>query len=132
MKIYQLLLVLVLFVGACSNSNTERHEKDEKIRINLYDGDTLRTEVFQIDTGWGYRIYKNNRVFIEQNQIPAVAGFYLFTSAEKAQIAADFVADKMTKQQGLPSVTIEELDSIGVLDPYMLEFQRKIEEQWEQ
>ncbi len=126
------LVILSVFFISCKNDTKTKEPVNQPIKINLYDGDTIRTEVFRIDTGWGYRIYKNDRVFINQTQIPAINGYFLFTSAEKAQKTADFVADKMTKNIGLPRVTIAELDSIGVLDSFMIRYQRELEKQWYQ
>mgnify|MGYP000190005185 CR=1 FL=1 len=87
------------------------------------DNISYRTEVFQIDTGWGYKIYKNGKLYIEQRLIPAVNGHFLFETYEDAFQTGVFVMNRMSEQKGLPSVSIEELDSLGVLYQEVKEFQ---------
>ncbi len=114
-KIIFILLTFSLF--ACK-------EKNNAVILNHFDGDTLNFEVTKIDTGWGYNIYKNNKLFIKQELIPAVNGHFLFKNAEDAAKTAMLVISKMSKKSGLPALTIEELDSIGVLDSTILNFQK--------
>ncbi|MBN2664492.1 MAG: DUF4907 domain-containing protein [Bacteroidales bacterium] len=119
MKNSILLIFLLLFVFLINACKTEVKQE----LFNANDSSLITTEVIDLDTGWGYAIYKDDVLFIYQTAIPAVNGHFLFSSPEKALITANFVAYKMTQKNGLPSVYIEELDSLGVLDSNVLKFQ---------
>lgn len=71
-------------------------------------------EVFVLPKGWGYRIIQNNKVFIQQEQIPAVQGYAFFQTKQDAENTAKLVTRKM-KDHELPMVSIAELDSMGVV-----------------
>jgi len=119
MKTFTVLFisVVVVFVS-CKN------EVEQQPLVNANDSAIITTEVIDLDTGWGYAIYKDTSIFIYQTVIPAVNGHFLFSSSQKAKIAADFVAYKMTQNSGLPAVSVEELDSLGVLDSNVIEHQK--------
>ncbi|MEA3451909.1 MAG: DUF4907 domain-containing protein [Bacteroidota bacterium] len=91
---------------------------------NSYDSAVLTFEVIKIDDGWGYEIYKDDTIFIKQELIPAVNGYFLFKTPVDASKAALLVVEKMSQKAGLPSLTIDELDSIGVLDSTILNYQK--------
>lgn len=122
MKYFFLYTLLLITFLSCSNSS-KNNISDQNPIVNANDSSIIRTEVIDLDTGWGYAIYKNEKLFIYQTAIPAVNGRFLFSTPQKAQITADFVAYKMSIKSGLPSVTIQELDSLGVLDPKVKKFQ---------
>ncbi len=111
------LIFFVFFIG-CKNSDTKESY------INKNDSALITTKTVFLDSGWGYAIYKDDKLFIYQDLIPAVNGHFLFSTKEKAQKTADFVAFKMSQKAGLPSVTVEELDSLGVLDSNVIEVQK--------
>ena len=73
-------------------------------------------EVKSVSTanGWGYDIYVGKKVFISQRTIPAAAGTKGFVSEKEALVVANFVVTKMNKQQRMPSVSLKELDSLGI------------------
>ena len=116
-KIFTLTVFIILL--ACNNK-----KNTEKVYLNYFDNDTLTFQTFKVDTGWGYKIYKNKKLFIYQNLIPAVNGHFLFKSQKDAEKTALLVIKKMTKEAGLPALTISELDSIGVLDSFILNYQK--------
>jgi hypothetical protein len=65
--------------------------------------------------GWGYDIIFSQGGKIHQPSIPAVQGIQYFSSEEKAKRTGDFAASKMQRYGGLTGLTIEELDSLGVI-----------------
>ncbi len=115
-----LTLALVLFVLSC------KRDSAPEPKYNNYDSAILTTKLIDLDTGWGYSIYKNDKLFIYQDLIPSISGRFTFSTAEQAQITADYIVKIMSTKSGLPSVTFEELDSLGVLDDDIVEFQKKI------
>ncbi len=115
MKNYLLLFFLIALISAC-NTKQDNEEK-------FSDMDTVKTKVFRVDSGWGYDIYINSKIFIHQPLIPAVQGRFVFRTADDARKTAAFVVQKLLKNEGLPAVTVEELDSLGVLYDEVLEYQ---------
>jgi hypothetical protein len=81
------------------------------------DGKGLRrfkVEALKGDSGWGYRISENNMPIIEQRSIPGIAGNKGFADEAAALKTGKLVETKM--QMGIfpPSVSSQELDSLGV------------------
>ena len=67
------------------------------------------------DGSWGYQIFLNENMMINQHHIPGVSGLRGFINEEKARRAGDFVIWKIKNRGGQPRVTVQELDSLGVL-----------------
>lgn len=123
-----LILFSLFFLIACSVKPNEEPETpaDEPFissEVNVVDSSqnpitTAYTfEVFETaNSGWGYKIFENGTLLINQPHIPAIAGNKGFSSKEKAEITVKFAILKM--EQGLvpPTISPEELDSLGVLD----------------
>lgn len=64
--------------------------------------------------GWGYEIYANDTLIIQQRFIPAVPGKKGFVSKEQAKTVAGLVIKKMATTKDFPHVSIQELDSCGI------------------
>ncbi len=64
---------------------------------------------------WGYDIYKNGRLFIHQPAIPAIPGNKGFTTIAAAEKTASKVMEKIRKGDNPPSVSIKEMQQMGVL-----------------
>ncbi|VAW21476.1 hypothetical protein MNBD_BACTEROID01-609 [hydrothermal vent metagenome] len=75
--------------------------------------DKLKLETFRSEDGWGYRIIKNGRTFINQSYIPAIPGNHAFLTEEDALRVGKLVLKKV-KELEIPSITVHELDSLGV------------------
>jgi hypothetical protein len=83
------------------------HKASERKEINV--------EAFQSPKGWGYKIKVGSKVFIKQQYIPAIQGYKVFTSKEKALLVGEKVMEKI-KNKKLPSITVEELKKMGILN----------------
>lgn len=117
-----------LFLACDSDSASEANspESNETIiespqidsNINL---DTTSVPLYTVEpfekgeNDWGYRIMAGDAVFINQPHIPAAQGNLGFSSKEKATIAGEFMMYKLNTGISPPTVSIEELDSLGVL-----------------
>lgn len=64
--------------------------------------------------GWGYDIYVDGKRNIHQPILPGVPGNQHFSSEKDATITGTFAVNKMKQTGGLPTITIKELDSLGV------------------
>jgi len=116
---YRIFLIFIVSIYFLSCNNIQK-----SVVINSYDSAVLTFEVIKIDDGWGYEIYKDDTAFIKQELIPAVNGYFLFKNPVDASKTALLVVEKLTQKPGLPTITIDELDSLGVLDSTILNFQK--------
>ena len=93
------LFFLFVFLGSCAEKKTE----------------DITIHTFQTETGWGYDILIKNKVYVHQPVIPAIPGKNGFKNENDARKTAVLVSKKIAENIMPPSVTIRELDSIGVL-----------------
>lgn len=64
--------------------------------------------------GFGYRIYRNQRLFIDQPYIPALPGRKAFRSRRDAGKVANLVLEKLRKGIMPPAITREELGKLAI------------------
>ncbi len=88
-----------------------QHQK-EVLKIKLFNNDTIKAVIKM--TGFGYDILRNGVPYIHQPNIPAVAGNTGFSSVQHAKETAKFVVYKIQHHMLPPTVSIQELDSLGV------------------
>ena len=120
------LSLLILFVVSCENSSEKikkesdkpvtpetpsslAQEKKSKIFKSLYE---LR--VVESSLGWGYEIWKEGVMVINQTHIPAIQGLHAFESQIQAEKAAEIIKIKLDQGVFPPTISIVELQSIGV------------------
>ncbi len=130
------LLISIFLVFAC-NENTQqeeplshnlKHESFEELereemmkaaaqqsKENPYKDATVEIKTFKDSMGWGYDIFINKSQYVHQPHIPAVSGNRGFSNEENAKKTGEFVAYKIKNNIMPPSVTPEELDSLGGL-----------------
>ena len=77
---------------------------------------TIEIKTFKVQNGWGYDVYRNNKLYIHQTIIPAIEGQKAFKSQEQATIIGNLVASKIQKREGggLPQITVAEIDSLKI------------------
>jgi hypothetical protein len=68
------------------------------------------------ENDWGYKIMNGEALFINQPHIPAVQGNLGFSTEEKALITGNYMVYKLDAGIVPPTVSLKELDSLGVLD----------------
>jgi uncharacterized protein DUF4907 len=69
----------------------------------------------QVSSGWGYEILANGKPYIRQQFIPAIEGHHSFKTKEDALTVGSRVIEKMKQGEQLPTISIEELNQMGVL-----------------
>ncbi len=121
-----IFLFLVLFLGCANNedkNDAAKQDQQPNTGINPFDKKELTVNVFKIDStdvngtkGWGYDIFVDGNPYVHQPNIPAVMGNSGFGSEEKARKTGEFIVSKIKNNIIPPSVTPEELDSLGVLN----------------
>jgi hypothetical protein len=72
-----------------------------------------KTEIYDVEGGFGYKISYNSKLLIKQDHIPAVQYNKVFCSQEDAEKVANFVSEKLYNKKG-PKITIENLNSLNI------------------
>lgn len=116
MKILQFILSFGLLVS-CENIEKESKEANKQSTpISIPEKIDYEAIVLEISTSeFGYQIMKNGELLIEQKNIPAVQGNKTFSSRSDAQKVAIFAVNKIKNGSFPPTISIEELDSLGIL-----------------
>lgn len=71
-------------------------------------------QTFSTENGWGYRIFKQDTLFIEQATIPGASGIQGFPTEEKAKQIGLIMTQKLSAGVFPPTVTEEELLQHGI------------------
>lgn len=137
---FLLILLSIIFLGACSNETKTENDTvvieavdSKEDETNVEGNKTVKDEPnlaasprlsgkYQIKTyltdslGWGYTILEGTKVVVNQPHIPAIQGLKGFSSEARAMRAGEEVAFKL--EQGIvpPTLTIGELKAIKVID----------------
>lgn len=90
----------LLFTTSCNSNNKKQEPSGD---------DMLPVKVIAVPsgTGWGYQVYVEDKLYIDQTNIPAVPGLQTFKSKEEALKIGNLVASKM--KNGKRTVTIQDL-----------------------
>lgn len=115
-----IFICLMIFLTACNLFDLEQGEmvqnqQNIKVPANAVRLAKIETSVFKTESGWGYEIIIDNKIYIHQSYMPAINGTRSFASREDADKVAKYVAARMQKELKLPSLTYAELDSLNVL-----------------
>jgi Domain of unknown function (DUF4907) len=110
----------MLLLAGCQNQQTAPNKQvSPKSETNnamvVSDSGNYEVKVFASDTsGFGYDVYHNNKIAVHQPFIPGVNGNKGFATAIDALKVGQLVAKKLQKNILPPSVSTNELDSLGV------------------
>lgn len=100
----------ILFIVSCTNKPAE-----VKTPAPLINNVTVQTYANDSTLGgYGYDILVDGKIMVHQPNIPAVMGNRGFATEDDASETATLVSFKLKNNIMPPSVTLEELDSIGI------------------
>jgi len=121
------LIILVLVFVSCgdaankkSSDNSPKNEelsvKDKPVEAEIPEKNPSVYEVRTVEnaSGWGYEVWQDGAMVIKQEHIPAVQGIRAFSSQEQAQKAAEIIKAKLDQGIFPPTMSMAELQSIGV------------------
>lgn len=109
-------------------SEEEKNQQEEEIvfEVEAKNSEDIATtpiensdysfRVVEGENGWGYQIYEDSAMRINQMHIPSIPGTKGFDSKEKAEKAARYVVNEMNKGVFPPTVNAEILKKIGAID----------------
>lgn len=137
MKIITILPLTLLFIACQSDHNeivdmrteeqvetvnqvhdeqqTQEESKSISNPITPAINSTISYKIIENDHGYGYQIFQDDQMMINQPHIPAIAGIKGFETHEKAKIAAEYVKAEIDKGIFPPTVSEEILRDIGAL-----------------
>ena len=87
-----------------------------QVKPNPYPGADISVKVIpSVNKTYGYDILLYQRPFVHQPNIPGFPGNEGFTTEERARTVAEFVVKKIRNSEMPPTVSIEDLNKMGVL-----------------
>ena len=120
-----LAVLFIVFIFAClpgisisaeENTGKQDVKKETKQQNNPYaDAETSIRIISSAKKTFGYDILINGMPLVHQPSIPALPGNEGFSTKEKAQKVAEFVVKKIKRNEMPPTVTIDDLNNMGVL-----------------
>jgi hypothetical protein len=103
-------------ISANESDNKQEIKKEAKEQKNTYANAKITIKIIpSIKKTFGYDILLHGRLLVHQPNIPALPGNEGFTTKERARKVAEFVVKKIRKNEMPPTVTIDNLNNMGVL-----------------
>jgi hypothetical protein len=110
--------LLILLTGLIlSFTSCDQTKKEDEVQISTskkLSSDPYRIEIISLQNGFGYQLYENKKLIIDQQTIPAIQGNQAFQTYESAEKCAEFCLQKIKKGIFPPTITVEELNSLGI------------------
>jgi hypothetical protein len=110
-----LVVLFILFIFADIPGTSISADEAVK-QINPYTNTEISIKIIpSTNNTFGYEILLHGRPFVHQPSIPGLPGNQGFTTTEKARTVAEFVVKKIRNNEMPPTVTIDDLNDMGVL-----------------
>ncbi len=93
--------ILILIVSIASVSLYRSYRKSHGVYV----------ETIKQENGWGYKIYVQGKLMVNQYVMPAIPGNKAFPCEEAARKTADLVVEKVGRRE-MPTVTPQEVNKI--------------------
>lgn len=110
-----LIICFAVLIIADSFSGCNQTTSPPEENSTLVQDSVLNFRVYKVDDGWAYEIVHEGQIIIRQNYIPAIEGRKAFKDSLMAHKTASLIIHKIRKNIMPPSVSISELDSLGIL-----------------
>jgi hypothetical protein len=112
--ILTVLCLLFIFTSLPAISTASIDEANQQ--KNPYSNAEITIKIIpSVNKTYGYDILLNGRPLVHQPHIPGLPGNEGFITRERAKIVAEFVVKKIRNNEMPPTVSIEDLNSMGVL-----------------
>lgn len=113
-----LMLVFYTFLGCSQESAKTADSKTTKATSQEKPKAEVEKYTFRIipalENTFGYEILDQGKILVQQKSIPSLPGNKGFSNEADAEKCAVFVISKLNRNIMPPSVTPEELDSLGI------------------
>jgi hypothetical protein len=111
-----MLFIAAGLAGTSLFADEAAGKKEVKEQKNPYADAEITIKIIPAaNNTFGYDILLYGRPLIHQPNIPGLPGNEGFTTKERAQTVAEFVVKKIRNNEMPPTVTIEDLNTMGVL-----------------
>jgi hypothetical protein len=111
-----LAVLFMLFIFAVLTGTSICADEAVKQQNHPYTNAEITIKIIpSANNTFGYDILIYGRPLVHQPTIPGFPGTEGFTTKERAQTVAEFVAKKIRNNEMPPTVTIEDLNNMGVL-----------------
>jgi hypothetical protein len=108
--------IMICLSGISISANENAGKKEVKQQKNPYANAQLTIKIIpSVNKTFGYDILLHRKPLVHQPNIPALPGNDGFTTKNRARKVAEFVVTKIKKNEMPPTVTIEDLNNMGVL-----------------
>lgn len=94
-----LIAVPLLFFSGCR----KEQKRDKQFEL----------KIIKVGSGYGYQIYNNNKIIINQPNIPAIEYEKPFSDSTQAKKTGELAMRKLRRYK-LPSISKSELDSMNI------------------
>ena len=114
MKAIYIFTFISIILYSC-HSKTFDNVEDTISITDERDTTLLKLEIktiFNDTIGWGYQIYQNGNLYINQPHIPAIQGYQGFENENIARKVGKYICWKIEKGIIPPTISPEELDSL--------------------
>lgn len=116
LAVLSMLFIFASLSGASLSADESAGRKEVKQEKNLYSSAEITIKIVpSTSITFGYDILLYGRPLVHQPNVPGLPGNKGFTTREKAQTVAEFVVMKIRNNEMPPTVTIEDLNNMGVL-----------------
>jgi hypothetical protein len=120
LKLTAAVLFMLFVVAGLPDTSLSADEaadkKEVKEQKNPYANAELTIKIIpSANKTFGYDIFLYGKPFVHQPNIPGLPGNEGFSTKERAKTVAEFVVKKIRNNEMPPTVTIEDLNSMGVL-----------------
>jgi len=103
--------IAITLAVAISGCNSTAADQPANLHKNHAD---ILAQTFKTESGWGYAVYVNDKLFIRQSFIPVIEGNRGFVKEADAIKIATLVVDKL-KHHEKPTIRLEELQRCGII-----------------
>jgi len=111
-----MLFIVVCHTGTSLSADEAAGKKEVKEQKHPYANAEITIKIIpSANNTFGYDILLYKRPLVHQPNIPGLPGNDGFTTRERAQTVAEFVVKKIRNNEMPPTVTIEDLNTMGVL-----------------
>ena len=111
-----MLFIVAGVPGTSISADEAVGKKEVKQQKNPYANAEITIKIIpSANKTFGYDILLYGRPLVHQPNIPGLPGNEGFTTKERAQTVAEFVVKKIRNNEMPPTVTIEDLNNMGVL-----------------
>lgn len=111
--------ILILMGSSCfaqqPATNLPSGEQSQFPKADEYSNTKLTYTIIPAENNtWGYEIFAEGRLMISQKSVPALPGNNGFKEQDQAMKVAELVMEKIRKGEMPPTITVEELNALGI------------------